>query len=425
MAAERTPAPMDGGPRVSNPRCTRRRLLQALAAAPLVMAGPGVRSAGVAPVPLGAPQPITRLHTPAPGELLAVSSSGVLWQYTAQAWKERAKGLDPDTPLAAGHGRIAGRSARGALWVLEDGRATLSPAAPLSKHAGIHILALGIIAVAADGRDRGYAVRLDRNATGTWLETARSTEPVLPDARPVQVDLDTAGRADEGHIAVLAGPDSTRYQHGVLGDAIEATRLLYLEWHGLAVRRSLELPAPYVFEDIVPRPVTLPGGPGIAVIRSGPQGGGVVIAGVDSSRADRLRIVAAGPSLGTAHRWMAPTTDGQHLLAVHTPHIGGRLHEYQIDGDRLRARSLVGGVTNHVLGTRELDLAAWIGTLLVVPAQDRRHLRVFDAAADWMERAPIALPAPVAATRTLRLDGLDGCAILLDDGTVWWSRVAG
>ena len=73
---------------------------------------------------------------------------------------------------------------------------------------------------------------------------ARSAEPMLPDARPLQVDLD--GRGDGGHLVLRGGPDSQRYAHGVLGDGVEATRVLWLERHSLAFLRELVLPAPHV-----------------------------------------------------------------------------------------------------------------------------------------------------------------------------------
>ena len=43
-------------------------------------------------------------------------------------------------------------------------------------------------------------------------------------------------------VNVLAGPDARRVTHGVLGDGVEATRLLYLERHSLAPLRSVALP---------------------------------------------------------------------------------------------------------------------------------------------------------------------------------------
>lgn len=81
---------------------------------------------------------------------------------------------------------------------------------------------------------------------------------MLPDAEPVLVDLD--GQHIGEHLAVLASPDSARYVHGVLGDAIEATRVLWLDRGNLRVLRQLDLDAPYVFEDRLLRPWRLPDG---------------------------------------------------------------------------------------------------------------------------------------------------------------------
>jgi hypothetical protein len=129
---------------------------------------------------------------------------------------------------------------------------------------------------------------------------------VLPDARPLQVDMD--GRRDGGHIVVLAGPDGTRYGHGVLGDAIEATRVLWLERHGLQVLRELNLAAPHVFEDIAPRPVTLSGAPGrigLLTVRSGPDGGQLALVTADPGRADALQTpcsARSGPAAASVAR---------------------------------------------------------------------------------------------------------------------------
>jgi hypothetical protein len=60
----------------------------------------------------------------------------------------------------------------------------------------------------------------------------------------VQVDLE--GRGGSGQVVVLGGPDTERYRHGVLGDAIEATRLSYLERHSRQVIRQLSVAAPFV-----------------------------------------------------------------------------------------------------------------------------------------------------------------------------------
>jgi len=248
---------------------------------------------------------------------------------------------------------------------------------------------------------------------------------MLPDARPLQVDLDGGG--DGGHIAVLAGPDASRYDHGVLGDGIEATRVLWLERHGLDVLRSLTLPAPHVFEDIAPRPVALPGTParfGLLTVRAGPDGGQLALVTADPARKQGLQVAATGDTVGGFHRWLAPTTDGRQMLAVHTPHIGGVLHVYQLtdprEGQQLTRRRLLNDVSTHRIGSRELDLSVWLRGMLVLPSQDGRRLRVLNPAADWAEQQSVPLPARVGMTTALA-DG-SGMVVLADDGRVWAVR---
>jgi hypothetical protein len=399
----------------------RRTLLRAFAGA---LATPAWAAAGVGardPVPLHAPQPIAQIHVTAADELLAISASGALWQHANGRWIQRAVRFDPRSPIASGHGRIAGRGGRGTLVVLADDRVSVASGPVLAPDAGLQILPFGIIGIAQQGAGRASVVRLDPGPGDVWSETARGSEPVLPDARPVQLNLDGPASADDGHIAVLAGPDERRYRHGVLGDATEATRVLYLERHSLAPLRSLALPPPHVFEDISPRPVAWNGGSALLTVRSGPRGAQLAIVAASRERPDALEIDALGAPIGTTGRWMAPVTDGRRLLAVHTPHIGGVLHEYEAGGGELRSRALVSGVCNHSLGQRELDLAAWIGPVLLVPTQDRRAIRVFDLAAGVSERPRLSLPSPVVATRALRLDRGVGCVLLLEDRSVVWA----
>jgi hypothetical protein len=51
-------------------------------------------------------------------------------------------------------------------------------------------------------------------------------------------------------------------------------------------------------------------------------------------------------------------TNGEtELVDVLTPHIGGTVEFYQLDGDQLRIVARVPGYTSHVIGTRNLDMA--------------------------------------------------------------------
>ena len=305
------------------------------------------------------------------------------------------------------------RAADGGLWIWDGEREQRSAPSLLAPHAGLLSLPLAVIGVSADAGAQ-HVVRLEPSGGRTWSVVARSADPVLPDARPTQVDLDGSG--DAGHVAVLAGPDTQRYDHGVLGDAVEATRLLWLERHSLQPMRELALPAPLVFEDIAPRAVALARGAGLLTVRSGPTGAQLVLVTADATHAGRLRVAAAGDALGQRHRWLAPSTDGERLLAVHTPHIGGVLHEYRLQGDRLIGRAVARGVSTHRIGTRELDLAVWLGSKLVLPSQDGLSLRVLDMANGYAESHSASLPAQVAMT--LALAGAQGMAALLEDGQV-------
>lgn len=366
---------------------------------------------------------MARLHAGGPTGLLGVARDGGLWALPLlQGTPHRlAEGLDPATPPAIAHGRIAARTAEGGLWVfdLSSGQAQVQRDAGLAPHAGLLVLRLAVLAVAGAG-DR--LARFEPAGSGRWQAVARSGEALLPDARPVQVDLD--GRGDGGHVLVLAGPDARRYRHGVLGDAVEATRVLWLERHGLEVLRVLELPPPHVFEDIAPRPVALPGRPGamgLLTVRAGPEGGQLALVSADPSRPTHLRLEALGEPVGGFHRWLAPTTDGHRIAAVHTPHIGGVLHVYRHEGQALARRRVLGDVSTHAIGSRETDLAVWLQGRLLLPSQDGSTLRLVNPDQDGADEGALPLPARLVQATALP----DGAAWagLLADGRVLQARV--
>ena len=395
------------------PSDSRRRVLvlaAAAAAMPPALADWASRSVAAA-------EPLRQICPGGPSGLLAIGASGALWALSlaGAAPQKLAAGLDPESPLASGHGRIAARHADGGLWLWERGQAQRGRDVVLAPQAGLLILPLAVVGVAVESQASAQRlVRMEPEGGRGWSVVARSTDAVLPDARPLQADLDARG--DGGHLVVLAGPDGGRYDHGALGDGIEATRLLWLERHRLQVMRELSLPTPHVFEDIAPRAVALAKGIGLLTVRSGPMGSQLALVTADPTQANRLQVAALGDALGTRHRWLAPTTDGLRLLAVHTPHIGGVLHEYRLAGDRLASRIVARDLSTHRLGSRELDLAVWLGPRLVVPSQNGMRLRVLDASSGWGETDSAALPARLAMTAAL--PDARGLAALLDDGSV-------
>jgi hypothetical protein len=311
-----------------------------------------------------------------------------------------------------------------------DGRRSIvAPGAGLAELAGTRVMVSGVIGVARAGIGAAgpRLGRFDRDGPGRGAESARSAEPILPDARPVQFDPLSTTSDDNGHVAVLAGPDTLRYRHGVLGDDVESTSVLYLERHSLRALARLEVAAPYVLEDIAPRPMSWRNGRALLTMRSGLQGAQMAVVAPSASDPQRLEFAAFGEPIGTANRWLSPITDGQQrLLAVHTPHIGGVLQRYRDDGERLVGQVLTDGVTNHVIGQRELDLSVWVGSALVLPSQDRRQLQVWQVDAENAARvAEVQLAAPLTALQRWQRGTDPGVVVLSPDGSVHWVAIAG
>lgn len=328
----------------------------------------------------------------------ARDGTGRLWHVAANGGtRQVADGLAPTGDLATGHGRVAGRGLDGRLWVHDTTRPTAPPKrseVTLARHGGLCVLPLAIIAVVEQAGSHALT-RFEADARGQWQEVARSSEPVLPDAVPVAVDLD--GRHGGAHIAVLAGPDARRYPHAVLGDDIEGTRVLWLERHSLESLRSLHIDGPGVLEDRLLRPWVLRDGrTGLVTMHSGPLGAQLVVVAASPNEPSKLELAASGPAIGTRNRWLSPAsvllTDGE-IWAVHTPHIGGVLHRYRAEGSALVADRMATGLTNHRLGARDLDISARVGPWLLLPSQDWRRASAFDTrTGSFLDATPNGAP---------------------------------
>ena len=174
-----------------------------------------------------------------------------------------------------------------------------------------------------------------------------------------------AAPARAGASGVIAAAEyaepTTRYDHGILGDAVEwGALVLTLEpcpgCEGGAQRRriTLRLPETRVFEDIAPRLVTLPGSAGPAVM----------VVETDLRRGARLALygdgglIASTPFIGRPHRWLAPLGaadldgDGNLEIAyVDRPHLAKtiRIWRFRQDGGLAPVADLP-GFTNHRIG---------------------------------------------------------------------------
>lgn len=217
--------------------------------------------------------------------------------------------------------------------------------------------------------------------------------------------------------AWLTGP-TTRYRHGVLGDAIEASGLAVELAGGRIV--SLTLGPDAVFEDRTPRLVDLDrdGRDEILLVKSTlTAGAALALAAVTGGR---LSIVAEGAPIGMPSRWLNPVGaadfdgDGRIETAhVETPHIGGTLILSRRTGGRLIAVYRAAGFSNHRMGSRALGLSAVLDANrdgvpdMVLPDDSRTSLRIVSfAGGRFRELARIALPA--AADSDFRVADLDG-----------------
>ncbi|MFB6221525.1 MAG: hypothetical protein ABEH90_08810 [Halolamina sp.] len=266
-------------------------------------------------------------------------------------------------------------------------------------------------------------VRQDRR-----LQTTGGTVTVdsLPDAVPV---------ASGNRVFVLAEPTDS-YDHGVLGDEIEAGSLAVVNAASGEIERHLRPPEGTVIEGRSAMLATLGGDPAAVVTASDATDGARIVAlGVDGDWR------AVGPPVGAGFRWrhqlaVAPfgPNDEQAIAAVKTPHIGGVAEFYCRDGDRLRlAATDDGGYGSHEIGGRNLGggiagrFAGDDRWLLLLPDQQRQSLVgvAWNGAAGVVEQVfslPLdgALTTNVTAVRNTRETAV--VAAGTESGVRFWRR---
>ncbi len=190
--------------------------------------------------------------------------------------------------------------------------------------------------------------------------------------------------------AWLTGP-TTRYSHGVLGDAIEAGGLAAEDAFGRVA--LFELSEDAVFEDRFARIADIDGDDRdeILVVKSYLDRGAAIAA--FALTRNGLRPIAESEPIGLANRWLNPIGaadfdgDGRvEIAVVCTPHIGGILMLYRLGRGVLNEVVRYRGFSNHQRGSRRLDLSAIADfnrdgiADIAVPSSDRRTLRIVSLA---------------------------------------------
>jgi hypothetical protein len=272
-----------------------------------------------------------------------------------------------------------------------------------------------------------YAIVLgDAHATLAFI--GAPTKPKLPD-----------GALPDGHIATgtrdiarawLAEP-TDRYDHLILGDAIEAGSLVIETRDGKL--QTVRLKDDAVFEDLEPRLADFDGDghDEIIVVKSYLKRGSSLA--VIAERNGRYEIVAETPPIGQPHAWLNPAGiadfdgDGKIDIAlVRMPHVLGTLELWTWADKRLRKLAELADTANHVAGTRAIAMSAAAdfdgdGIMdLALPSLDRSRLRIISFAPTAHEIASVALPANAVTNIGLlaATSGPPAIAVGLADGSL-------
>jgi hypothetical protein len=192
---------------------------------------------------------------------------------------------------------------------------------------------------------------------------------------------------------------TTRYAHGVLGDAIEHGTLVLKIDDGRTV--SIVLPTSDVFEDTAPRLLDVDGdgGPEVVVVQSNAR------LGAKLAIYDEAGLVADTPNIGRSNRWLAPLgamdIDGDGLIElayIDRPHLAKQLRIWRFVEGQLEHVSDLDGFTNHRIGER--DIAGGLRDCEGGPEMPEMIV----ASADWSRLMAITFGPKGFKTKTLGRD---------------------
>jgi hypothetical protein len=187
---------------------------------------------------------------------------------------------------------------------------------------------------------------------------------------------------DDSTISARYVDPTGRYNHGILGDTIEAGGLLVIK---NKKEYYYKLAETNVFEDLRPKlkDVDNDGEPEFITIQTHMDlGASVCIYKIVNGKFLKL---CQSSYIGQTHRWLNIAAiddldnDGNIEVAwIQTPHIGGLLKIARVEGDSLQIVDEIDGVSNHQIGSRNLCLAVvtFSGNQKIMYVPDNSHTSI-------------------------------------------------
>lgn len=228
----------------------------------------------------------------------------------------------------------------------------------------------------------------------TWMSHAHADAKNAPGSFDFTLlPEQTVAESPSGDVTAFYATPTEKYQHGILGDAIEASQLIVKKDENFY---QLNLSNDEVFEDITPRlyDVDNDGELEFITIRTNINAGAAI--SIYKLENGKLSEYARTPAIGLRNRWLNIAAiadldnDGEIEIAwVQTPHIGGILKVANIKEGRLVSLDNFEFVSNHAIGERNLDLSVLSEKdgekTLYLPSQQRDSVIGFQLVDDqWL-----------------------------------------
>jgi len=179
---------------------------------------------------------------------------------------------------------------------------------------------------------------------------------------PINALADSRILIDENNRLLILTRPTNRYDHGVLGDDLEASGITLVETSPtLRATKEILINEPDVIEGLSPiwADIDNDGVRDIIVTLSNNQSGARIVVFHEDGT-----LLAESLPIGLGHRWrhqialaqFAPNTSPL-LVDIRTPHIGGIVEFFQLNDGKLDIIQEIRGISTHSIGSRNLDSA--------------------------------------------------------------------